>query len=527
MEKKPFYKKTEFKLFITTWIVYIFYMQMFGSSSMANTQSALTAALVNEGRLEIDTYYRAGGNGNAFYNGHYYSGQAPGISFLSVPIYFIGKHLFSLTPQGIIEQLYGMLEERGKYLPEDWRGEKKVLSNYFPGLDKRKILEYVLISGFILPAFTTSLITALSVILLYSLLRHFTADNKLRLLISLFYAFGTLLFPLSTEFFERPIAIALIFASFFILFKAKHAKSWHNKNILLAGFLAGLSTTFDYFHIALAGLLFLYLLHFCAKKRAKALKFMAFFSHGIKPLVYFIAGILIPLFLLGLYHYSAFGSPFTTSYTYRYDPESNAITISKLSNIVFPDLGVIFNMAVFFIYSPIIIIALYGLYAKLARKGNYFDEAVLAAATAAVIFAFSAAVVLSLQANHPLAQSSFKRYLTPMLPFIFMFIPYSFPAQKLGKNFGMKAVFFSIGAVSVFMNWLSAQFGGHVALGHFDLQAMKLVHILRLFEAGPSSSLLSALSEVLGINPLPLNLIGLAFLAAVIYVICGPLKRLG
>jgi len=515
-KKIQFYKTNGFKLFITVWIVYSFYLQMFGSSSMANTQSALTAAIVNEGRLEIDTYHKAGGDGNAFYNGHYYSGQAPGISFISVPIYFISKQAFNLIPDSIINPLFDKLEAYGSYLPEDWKGEKKVLSNFFIGLNKREILEYVLISGFILPIFTTALITALSVVLLYSLLKNFTSDTRLRMLISLFYAFGTLLFPLSTEFFERPVAIALTLASFYILFKIRHGiiKSAKNR-IFLAGFLAGLAVTFDYFHILLAGLLSLYLLNFIIKS-----------SKRIRLLLYFLIGISIPLLLLGLYQFSVFDSPFTTSYTYRDNPDSNSINLSKLSNIILPDSEMIFNMVIFFIYSPIIIFAMYGLYTALTRKNRYFDEAVLTLVAIAVIFVFSTMVVLSLQAAHPLAQASFKRYLTPMLPFLLIFVPHSFPKQKLNRNSRMKIAFFVLGAISVFMNWVSAQFGGHWALGHFNLSAMRFVYIEQFLETGPSSSFLNALSNAFGLNSLIINLAGLAILSLIIYIIWKPNRKI-
>jgi hypothetical protein len=514
-KKVPFYKTKEFKIFLTIWIVYAFYLQMFGASSMANTQSALTASIVNQGKFEIDTYHKAGGDGNAFYKGHYYSGQAPGISFISVPVYFISKQAFDLLPDKIIDALFEKLESYGGYLPKDWKGEKKVLSNFFVDLDKRQILEYVIISGFILPIFTTALIMALSVVLIYSILKYFTSDSRLRMLITIFYAFGTLIFPLSTEFFERPIAIAIIFASFYILFRAKHVISaLRESTIFLAGFLAGLSVTFDYFHILLVGLLSLYMLNFLIDKKSNG-------PNKIKSLIYFLIGISIPLLLLGLYHYSIFDSPFATSYTYRDNPDSNSINPSKLSNIILPDSEMIFNMVIFFIYSPIVIFAMYGLYMALTRKNKYFEEAVLCSAAILAIFAFSTIVVLSLQSAHPLAQASFKRYLTPMIPFIFLFIPYSFQKQKMGNN-KMKLVFLVLGTVSVFMNWLSAQFGGHGALGHFSLDTMKFTYISHFLETGPSSSFLSALSNVFGLSSFVVNLISLAVLVLVVYLIWKP-----
>jgi len=220
--KSNFFRSKEFKLFLTVWIIYIFYMQMLGASTMANSQSALTASIVNEGRFEIDTYHRVAGGGKAFYDGHYYSGQSPGISFISVPLYILSKPIFNLLPERLIDSLFEKLENYGESLPIDLNGNKRIPSNYLPDLNKRQILEYLIISGFILPVFTTSLFTALTVLLLFLLLKNITGNEKLRLMITLFYAFGTLAFPLATGFLERPIAISFIFAAFIILFKIRH-----------------------------------------------------------------------------------------------------------------------------------------------------------------------------------------------------------------------------------------------------------------------------------------------------------------
>ena len=153
-----------------------------------------------------------------------------------------------MLPQSAIDSLFEKLESYGGKLPVDYEGEKKVLSNYFPNLSKREILEHLFISGFILPIFTTSLISAIAVVLLYSILKKFTSDERLRMLIALFYAFGTLVFPLSTEFFQRSIAAALMFAAFFILFKVGHKElkpEW--PIIFVSGLMAGFSAWFDYF----------------------------------------------------------------------------------------------------------------------------------------------------------------------------------------------------------------------------------------------------------------------------------------
>jgi len=309
--KSNFLRSKEFKLFLTVWIIYIFYMQMFGASTMANSQSALTAAIVNEGRFEIDTYHRVAGGGKAFYDGHYYSGQAPGISFVSVPLYILSKPIFNLLPQEVINSLFKKLENYGANLPVDYDGNKRIPSNYLPDLNKRQILEYLIISGFILPVFTTSLFSALTVLLLYLLLKKFTSNERLRTTITLFYAFGTIVFPLATGFLERPIAITFILAAFIILFNIRHKDlKPKGSTIFAAGMLAGLSSWFDYFHLFVAGLLFLYLLSFYIKNKTvkikgpKRLWILDLNKQRLLLLLLFIIGMLIPISLLFSYlHY--------------------------------------------------------------------------------------------------------------------------------------------------------------------------------------------------------------------------------
>lgn len=531
--KLKFLETKEFKLFLTVWLVYSFYLQMFGSSSMANTQSALTAAIVNEGRFEIDKYHKAGGNGNAYYNGHYYSGQAPGISFISIPIYFIGKQFFTIIPKSAVDFLFERLEKYGQGLPADWEGNKKVLSSYFSDLSKRQIMEYVLISGFILPIFTTSLIVSLSVVLLYSMLKEFTTDKRLQLSIALLYAFGTLLFPLSTEYFERPIALSIMFFAFAILFRIKHKKISAAKSALFAaGILAGFAAWFDYFHAALIGILFIYLTPFFNLRKNKGGRLRVYSGLGLKEnwsrknmvsMASFALGALIPLILLGLYQYAAFGNPFTTSYTYRFIPETSetySLTVSGLQNIALPTPEVLFHMASFFLYSPILVIALYGLLKAILSKDDYFRESLVSLMVFLAAFLFSTLLMLSYYKDPAIfMQYSFKRYMKPVLPFIMIFIPYAFADRKLSRKDPMVMLFIIFGIISVFLNWVSAQQGGNGYLGHFNLETKTFPHVETFLKTGPSSSFLNVFSSIFGLNSLIVNLAGLALLALIIFLI--------
>tara|TARA_Y100000310_G_scaffold342995_1_gene448638 strand:- start:360 stop:1964 length:1605 start_codon:yes stop_codon:yes gene_type:complete len=519
--RNQFFRTREFKIFLTVWIVYIFYLQMFGSSSMANTQSALTAAIVNEGRFEIDTYHLAGSSGNALYKGHYYSGQSPGISFISVPFYLIAKPFFYILPETFIESIFSKLENFGKNLEKDFFGNEKILSNYFPTLNKNAILEYIIISGFILPIFTTALISALSSALLYHILKNFTNNERLRLLITFTYAFGTLIFPLSTEYFERPIAITLFFAAFIILFKIRHNQlKLKRSTVFTSGILAGIAVWFDYFHIFAAALLFIYLLSLFIKSKKIFPD-----KQRIYLLFNFILGVSIPVLLLFFYYYSIFDNPFATSYSFR-EISYTTITISNvINNISLGGEVPIFQIIQFFLFSPIVILALFSVFKAISVRDSYSNDSLAIAIFFIFTFTYAALLLLAYSDSpESFIPQSFKRYMTPALPFMFLFIPYLFRKNKIDKKI-IKITFIVFMTLSIFMNWLSAQFGGHWALEHFNLESMKFTYIEHFLQTGPSSSFLNALSNAFVLNPLVINLAGLAILSLIIYIIWRPNRK--
>ena len=524
-KKSSFFRSREFKLFFTAWIIYIFYIQMYGSSCMANSNSALTASIVNEGRFEIDTYRRVSCD-TAFYNGHYYSGMDPGISFISVPTYILGKSFFSLVPDYYIYLLFGKVESYSITLPRDFRGEEKVISNYFPDLDKRQMLEYLFISSFLLPVFSTSLFSAFSVVLLYLILRNFTNSNRIRLLISIFYAFGTLLFPLSTEFFQRPIAVSLIFASFFILFKIKHRKLSYDAPLFFSGLLAGLSVWFDYYHAVIAGLLAIYLFSF-VKERSIKRENICFGIIGkvklnrveLSALFRFAAGFVIPVILLLAYQYAAFDNPLTTAYEYKDLPPEASLGDYSGKGMAFLSFEKIMHIMGFFLYSPIIILAIYGLYMAIITRNPFKNEAILTASILIITFAYATFLALFVVYLPGYLPPSHKRYMLPVVPFLMIFLSYVFTNIKIDKKNKLNAAIIIIGLISLFFNWTAAQFGGHAALGQYSPEEQKFITGIDFLKQGPSSSFFNAMAGVFGLSKLVLNIAGLIVLWIMLFII--------
>src|SRR3989344_7398251 len=90
-----FLKRTEVKLFLTVFIVYLFFLSDYGGNWMADSIIDSAMAFVDTGEFIVDSYIK-GPQDNAFFKEHYYSGFAPGASFLVMPLYLIFKPFMDL-----------------------------------------------------------------------------------------------------------------------------------------------------------------------------------------------------------------------------------------------------------------------------------------------------------------------------------------------------------------------------------------------------------------------------------------------
>jgi hypothetical protein len=104
------------------------------------------------------------------------------------------------------------------------------------------------------------------------------------------FALGTLVAPLAASSFDHVLAGSLAFGAFLL--------AW-SERVALAGLLAGAAAVTNYTTGLIGIVLAVYVL-----------------AVGIRPLLRFAAGTVIPLGLLGAYDWAAFGSPFHLSYRY-------------------------------------------------------------------------------------------------------------------------------------------------------------------------------------------------------------------
>ncbi|HVT45746.1 MAG TPA: hypothetical protein VMT00_15305 [Thermoanaerobaculia bacterium] len=219
-----------------------------------NVQMDLTRAIVEQRTIRIDSYAANTGD-RSFYQGHVYSNKSPGTSFLAVVPY---------AALYVIESREGV----------DF-GDPFVLGF------NAWICTFVVcgLLGATIPA----------VLYLYGRSR-FGVPRRRAAAIALVIALGSPLFPFATVLFAHVPSAALLLLAFMLA-------DIDRPRWLLAGLFAGLAGLTNYLCIPPIALIALLTLRSGSWRRA---------------LPRYVLGSLAPLFLLAFYHYSAFGSPFTT-----------------------------------------------------------------------------------------------------------------------------------------------------------------------------------------------------------------------
>ena len=202
-------KKFEIRLFLTFFILFSYFSQ-WNDVWDFNSAFDLTKAIVEEKRIEIDSYYN-NTELKFYYKGHYYTPLSPFLSFLVTWIYLVIKPFTTLFTHEFL---------------------MVVLSN--------------------------SLWGALSVLLIYKLVSKFVQDEKIRLLTTLSYGLGTSIFPYSLGFYVYDLSILLLLTAFYLLYTEKQTNVKNPKNFFLSGILSGISYITYPISIFIFLLLFLY-----------------------------------------------------------------------------------------------------------------------------------------------------------------------------------------------------------------------------------------------------------------------------
>ena len=308
--------KLEIFLFFSTFLIYLFTTGQFVSVN-EYSHLALTMAIVENGTFSVNAYVswfeiKGGVLDVHYYNGNYYSDKAPGLSFLGVPVYIIGK-TFGLSKSTI---LFSLL----------------CINDFF---------------------------AALSVVLVYRLCNFLESDRQINILTSLTYAFGTIAWVYAGTFFSHSTAVFFVLMATYLMFSYIR-KTDDYMRLFFAGLSIGYGILVEYTTIFIAFTLGTY---FILNKKGK--KLWLFFL----PIGFF-------LLVLGTYNYLLYNNPFTISYVALVSGTSSSIfSLGWLQVFQTPlyigCFGLLFSpQNGLFFYSPVLLFFIYGNYLIHKRLKN-------------------------------------------------------------------------------------------------------------------------------------------------------------
>lgn len=399
------------KLFLTFFVIYAIFTQFIGPNESSHLD--LIRSIVDEGRFEIDSYHNNTMD-KRFFNGHYYSKKAPGLSLLAIPIYMVVKPFLRFIPEDLVKE----------YPPHIYLRNGIYIVSY-------TIRPYDIYVAVFPTIFISGLLSALTVLLVYRISLYFTSNEHYRLVIAITYGIGTIAFYYATVFFSHAAATFFGFCCFYLIFEMRKKLKDYS---FLAGVVGGLAVITEYpTLIIILGCWILIL-----------------FTKDIKKIISFSIGFLLILSLLFVYNYIAFGNALALPYEYStilrtdafhgikktYLSEQSQIIIQKynypLINIM--SLSIITKLLFYpyrglFIYNPILIISIIGLFFMYRA---YKKETILIALFFTMFLIYNSNIII------PWGGSCFgPRHLLPVLPFLM--IPLAFSFERF--NFRIISIF--------------------------------------------------------------------------------------
>lgn len=322
--------KEEIKIFLIFFLVFAYFAHWPGWNE--NSRLDLTKAIVDEGRLTIDSYYNNTGD-RSYINGHYYSDKAPGTSFLAVIPYAVWKTFWNILPDSITDSLG---PDSNFTQP---REGKEVYDLVNPGAFE--LYTYIIITLSI-----SCVSGAVICTLMYKIINE-QYDKKIALICSVALGFGTIIFYNSTVFMGHVPATAFLMLAYY-----SHIK---NKK-----FLTGLFSAFAVITEYSAGV-FIPILFF---EEA-----MSFIKKKNKKIILTVIGLVLGLSPLFAYNLIITGSPFRLTRTFvdetiftgmtEYNEQAGFTTNMPrlfviIRQLIYPERGL-------FIYNPILLLSAIGL----------------------------------------------------------------------------------------------------------------------------------------------------------------------
>jgi len=384
-----------FLLFLLFFITYAYFFQ--GGGWNQNDGICLTRSIIDYGTFAIDGCQEdvpgvdfVNTDARAYYDGHCYSSNAPGLSLLAVPFFASSQAVWT------------------RFIPDD-SGRQVLVSSYFSTL------------------FTVGALSALLCLLIfYVFQRVFSMTVNVCLLLTVLFGFGTLAFSYSTTFYCYQPAACCALLSFVLAMNIRYGASPRkNAMALLAGFSAALAVL-----IEPSAMIMLAIVAFC----------LVSVRQGRSYIALFVLGCVLPGAVLGWYNYACFGHPLAWSYDYSNDRvmwkmEGQLFGISGLRR--FYELLISPYRGLFFI-SPVLLMAIPGFLISLGKR-QWRSSLLFCALISGVFIVFLA----GFHAWHG-GSAAGPPYLLPVFPFLYLLAGMSY--ARFPK------LYLLLGAVSLLIN---------------------------------------------------------------------------
>ena len=360
-------------IFVISLLSYAYFYS--GSDWNQGSHSDLAQALAFQNTVRIDSYHQNTGD-KAFYEGHYYSDKAPGLSFAAAPIVYLA------TAMG-----------RAAHISPA----------YFA--------HYVLYVSTLL---TSSLATAFAGSVLFLLLIRWGLSISAAAFAALTFGLGTPMWVYATHFWGHALAAACLICAFATADRLREpaTKSFRLTMAIVVGATAGWAVVTEYPAAIPAVLLAALALIHLRRSVPNAAEFA-------RPVVGVAVAALVCLTILLVYQNAAFGSPFRLGYSYTVN--FGETVRQGAWGITYPKWGALRKLLLgprcgILLFSPVLIAAPFG-FAVLWKQQALRWSAVTAAAIFLYYLLFNASYV-----SWAGGSSFGARYLSPGLPFACLFL---------------------------------------------------------------------------------------------------------
>jgi len=329
----------------------------------------LVMAVVNDHVFYIDDNERFTGD-KSFYNNHYYTDKAPGLSLIAVPVY----------------QVVSFAEPLIRFTMDNLN---KLIGN--PPKTNWGVTNIVKL--WVTRTFTVSFFSAIFAVIFWRFLKQFSVNARFALTLTVGYVFGTTAFPYSTVFYGHQVCAVICFIMFIMIVKWLTAKKLPDRcEIFLFGLLTGTSLTIEYPTLLIIAILYGFLIFgFYNIYIDREIEYRQL----LRELGFLILGFSIPIAIFAAYNYYCYDSPFSIGYDHLIKKKFADGMSEGVEGVTYPRLGALWGITFspfrgIFVICPFLLLvfpAWYYLIRNISKK-NYLDSLPYFTASAIVIIYF-------------------------------------------------------------------------------------------------------------------------------------------